>query len=149
MLGELSSDEVEQVLKSNVIGRIGCAGDNRVYVVPVTYVYENNSVIGHTDEGLKIKLLRENPNCCFEVDEVTNISTWQSVIGWGRFEELTGEEADQALKTIIKKLGPLMPNERDYAARMGPTSSSRTSTQGPNPIVYRIKFTEKTGRYER
>ena len=149
MLGELSLDEIERVLESNVIGRIGCSGDNRIYVVPVTYVYENDSVIGHTAEGLKIELLRKNPACCFQVDEVQNISSWRSIIAWGRFEELKGEEAEKALAKLVEKLGPLMPNEDGQLARMGPISSSRVSTQRYNSIMYRIRLTEKTGRYER
>ena len=149
MLGELSLDEIERVLESNVIGRIGCSGDNRIYVVPVTYVYENDSVIGHTAEGLKIELLRKNPACCFQVDEVQNISSWRSIIAWGRFEELKDEEAEKALAKLVEKLGPLMPNEDGQLARMGPISSSRVSTQRYNSIVYRIRLTEKTGRYER
>lgn len=149
MLGELSLDEIEKVLESNVIGRIGCSGNNRIYIVPVTYVYENDSVIGHTAEGLKVELLRKNPECCFQVDEVQNISSWRSIIAWGRFEELKGEEAENALAKLVEKLGPLMPGESGQLARMGPISSSRVSTQRYNSIVYRIRLTEKTGRYER
>ena len=87
MLGELSKEEIEEVLKSNVIGRIGCTGNGRIYVVPITYVYDDGYVIGHTKEGMKIEFLRENPECCFEVDEMKGISHWQSVIAWGTFEE--------------------------------------------------------------
>ncbi|MBK8290401.1 MAG: pyridoxamine 5'-phosphate oxidase family protein [Flammeovirgaceae bacterium] len=149
MLGELSKEEIEEVLKSNVIGRIGCTGNGRIYVVPITYVYDDGYVIGHTKEGMKIEFLRENPECCFEVDEMKGISHWQSVIAWGTFEELEGEEADQAMEKLVAKLLPLVPSETSHAARMGPTSSRRTSTQGNNPIVYRILLKEKSGRYER
>jgi nitroimidazol reductase NimA-like FMN-containing flavoprotein (pyridoxamine 5'-phosphate oxidase superfamily) len=83
MLGELNQKEIEQVLSENVIGRIGCYADGRVYVVPVTYVYEDGCIIGHTSGGLKIHMLQENPNCCFELDHCGNLANWQSVITLG------------------------------------------------------------------
>lgn len=149
MLGELSTSEIESVLANNVVGRLGIQAADRVYIVPVTYVYEQSTVYGHTTEGLKIELLRKHAHCCFEVDEIKTIANWQSVIAWGRFEELTGAEAAKVLEKIATRLLPMMPSETSYSPRMGPTSSSRTSTQLGNSIVYRIVLTEKTGRYER
>jgi nitroimidazol reductase NimA-like FMN-containing flavoprotein (pyridoxamine 5'-phosphate oxidase superfamily) len=150
MLGELSNAEIELILSSNVIGRIGCLGNERVYVVPVTYVYDNGCIIGHTAEGMKIEFLRQNPDCCFEVDEMKSISNWQSVIGWGRFEELSGSDAEQAMEKLLTKLIPLVPSETSHAGRMGPISTSRTSTLATkSTIVYRILLKEKSGRYER
>ena len=40
MLGTLSSEQIEQVLRSEVIGRIGCHASGKTYVVPITYAYE-------------------------------------------------------------------------------------------------------------
>lgn len=149
MLGQLSPEEIEAVLTRNVIGRIGTAAEGKVYVVPVTYVYQNGYVLGHTSEGMKIEFLRNNPECCFEVDEMKSISNWQSVIGWGTFEELQGEIANQVMDTLVAKLAPLVPSETTHAARMGPMPSHRTSTQQGNAIVYRILLRERSGRYER
>ncbi|MDZ7649478.1 MAG: hypothetical protein U5K54_21275 [Cytophagales bacterium] len=58
-------------------------------------------------------------------------------------------KADQAMEKLVARLLPLVPSETSHAGRMGPTSSKRTSTQGNNPIVYRILLKEKSGRYER
>jgi len=149
MLGELSISEIESVLAQNVVGRLGVHAAGKVYIVPITYVYEQGTVYGHTTEGMKIELLRQNPNCCFEVDEIITITNWQSVITWGRFEELHGREAEKALEKISARLLPLMPSVTSYPPRMGPTSTVRTSTQLGNSIVYRIVLTEKTGRCER
>jgi len=149
MLGELSKVEIEDLLTSNVIGRIGCSAQQKMYVVPVTYAYDGEYVIGHTEEGMKIKLLRQNPECCFEVDVMKNIANWQSVIAWGTFEELQGDEAQKALKKLANKLSALMPSETSHPQRMGPASSKPTSTHGKNSIIYRIRLKEKSGRYER
>jgi len=149
MLGELSTSEIESVLAQNVVGRLGVHAAGKVYIVPVTYVYEQGTVYGHTTEGMKIDLLRKNPDCCFEVDEIKTIANGQSVIAWGQFEELQGLEASKVMEKISSKLMPLVPSETSYSSRMGPTSSGRISTQLGNSIVYRIILTEKTGRYER
>ncbi len=149
MLGELSQDEIDVILNTNVIGRIGCCAKEKVYVVPITYVYDGEFIIGHTQEGVKITVLRENPECCFEVDMMESISNWKSVMAWGTFEELKGEEAEKALDKLLTKLEPLMASETSHPQRMGQNPASRTRTQGTNPIIYRIRLKEKTGRFER
>ena len=70
MIGELAMNEIDQVLREGVIGRIGCHARGRTYVVPVTYVYDGVSIIGHTGDGLKVRMMRENPVVCFEVDQL-------------------------------------------------------------------------------
>lgn len=149
MLGELTNTEIEQLLTSNVIGRIGCYAGQKMYVVPITYIYDGKYIIGHTVEGTKIEMLRQNPECCFEVDVMDNIANWQSVIAWGTFEELKGDDAIQAQQKLIKTLGHLMPSETSQPERMGPASTKRTLTQGRNPVIYRIVLREKSGRFER
>jgi nitroimidazol reductase NimA-like FMN-containing flavoprotein (pyridoxamine 5'-phosphate oxidase superfamily) len=149
MLGELTKTEIESVLTSNIFGRIGCCTNQKVLVVPITYAYDGDSIIGHTEEGMKINMLRQNPECCVEVDVIENISNWKSVIAWGTFEELDGEEAKIALDKLVDKLSPYGPGETSQPSRMGPSSTQRTSTQGKNSIIYRIRLKEKTGRYEK
>jgi nitroimidazol reductase NimA-like FMN-containing flavoprotein (pyridoxamine 5'-phosphate oxidase superfamily) len=148
MLGELTTDEIENILKSNVIGRLGCCTQQKIYVVPVTYIYDGEFIIGNTVEGMKIDILRQNPECCFEVDVLKDLANWKSVIAWGTFEELSGDEATKALDTLINKLEPLVPSETSHPNRMGPAPSHRISTFTRNPIVYRIRLKNKTGRFE-
>src|SRR5437867_2802633 len=37
-LGALSEDEIDQVLRFEMVGRIGCHADGKTYVVPIIYV---------------------------------------------------------------------------------------------------------------
>jgi uncharacterized protein len=97
MLGELTEKQIEEVLTSNVVGRVGCSSGQKIYVVPVSYAYDGVSIIGHTVEGMKIEFLRKNPECCFEVDEIKDLADWVSVIVWGTFEELKGVRMRAAL----------------------------------------------------
>ena len=74
MTGELSQEQMEALLRSQVTGRIGCHADGRTFVVPVTYAYgEDGYIYGSTGEGLKVALMRKNPRVCFEVDHEANL----------------------------------------------------------------------------
>ncbi len=58
MLGELNQEQIEQVLRSEVIGRLGCHASGRTYVVPVTYAYDGERIICHSGLGRKIEMMR-------------------------------------------------------------------------------------------
>ena len=88
MLGELTPEQINAVLFNEVVGRIGCYLEGRTYIVPITYVFDGEAVYGHSAEGLKIRMMRTNPNVCFQVDQRENLANWRSVIAWGVFEEL-------------------------------------------------------------
>lgn len=100
MLGELSDEEIDNLLRSEVIGRIGCHAESRTYIVSVTYAFDGDSIIGHTSEGLKTQIMRINPHVCFEVAKVENMANWQSAIVWGVFEELQGYDARLAMQKL-------------------------------------------------
>jgi nitroimidazol reductase NimA-like FMN-containing flavoprotein (pyridoxamine 5'-phosphate oxidase superfamily) len=90
MMGSLSSQEIEELLHGEVIARLGCHAEGRTYVVPITYAYDNNSLIVHSAEGLKMRMMRENPWVCVEVDRMDDLANWRSSDRKGRFEERRG-----------------------------------------------------------
>jgi nitroimidazol reductase NimA-like FMN-containing flavoprotein (pyridoxamine 5'-phosphate oxidase superfamily) len=148
MLGELNEKEIEQILTTNAIGRIGCYADEKIYVVPVTFLYEDGCLYGHTMKGMKTRMLKKNPECCFEVDVMQDMANWQSVIIWGSFEELQGDEAKGTMRKLLSHFMPLMTSQ---------TSQPNHSLDHVNQmeslhlkaVVYRIKIEEKTGRFEK
>nr|WP_321230186.1 pyridoxamine 5'-phosphate oxidase family protein [uncultured Psychroserpens sp.] len=148
MLGDLNNKQIEHVLHSLIIGRIGCHADNRTYVVPVTYAYDGKYIYGHTKEGLKINIMRKNPMVCFEVDVIENMSNWRSVIAWGKFEELkTPEERIESLKILMDTVMPLMTGETTISHSMN--DSHQKTIEAMKGVVYRIELTNKTGRFEK
>jgi nitroimidazol reductase NimA-like FMN-containing flavoprotein (pyridoxamine 5'-phosphate oxidase superfamily) len=80
MIRALESEEVERVLRTEIVGRIGCHAGDRTYIVPVSYVYQDGSVYAHSSYGQKIEMMRENPEVCFEVDHVEDLGNWNSAI---------------------------------------------------------------------
>ena len=147
MLGTLSRDQIEEVLRNNMVGRLGCHDYRGMYIVPITYIYDGESIISHTAAGKKIDMLRSNPQVCFQVDEIVDMGNWQSVIAWGKFEELKGEEAITALQGFAEKLASVMTSE---TAQPGHDIDVGKLTEGQfKTIVYRIRLGKMTGRFEK
>lgn len=148
MFGRLDNEQMEQLLQCQYVGRIGCSDGNTVYVVPIGYAYDGTNVYAHSAEGMKIDLMRANPNVCFEVDDVSDVSNWQSVIGWGVFEELSeGEARLHAIRKLAEKNIPVAASK---TAKMLPEypfySDDLNEMEG---VLYRIKLEKKTGRFEK
>jgi nitroimidazol reductase NimA-like FMN-containing flavoprotein (pyridoxamine 5'-phosphate oxidase superfamily) len=145
MLGKMSAEETDQLLLRGTIGRLGCAADGRVYVVPITYAYDGECVVGHSADGLKVRTMRANPSVCFEVEEIVDLAHWASVVAHGRYEELHGTDEERA--------------EALLRSRFGSTATSQTALRHPRfhgvaqPVsrttLFRVRLTEKTGRFER
>ena len=148
MFGHLSEDAMEDVLHKQFIGRIGCNYNDVTYVVPIGYAYDGKYVYAHAEEGMKINMMRQNPKVCFEVYRMENMGTWQCVVGWGNYEEITGAgEREAALKILIKRDLPVITSKTVQLTEDWPfLPEDLNSIPG---IVFRIKLTMKTGRYER
>ena len=140
MLKELTPEIIDNILVNQLIGRIGCSMNNNVLIEPMMYLYDGRFIYGHTREGTKINMLRQNPNTCFEVDEIVSIHCWRSVVVSGIFEELDGEDRLDALRRLGERTMLLFADEH------APTYEGATS--GPKSVVYRIRITSKTGRSE-
>src|SRR5687768_17480026 len=102
MVGLLSQDEIEALLRRCRIGRIGCCVDEQPYVVPVSYAYDGSAVYSISGPGRKIDAMRAQPRVCFEVEEIDESSgsvNWRSVIADGVYEELTEDNGRRAALT--------------------------------------------------
>ncbi len=148
MFGKLTTSEMEEVLHLEVVGRIGCHNDEMMYVVPVSYAYDGDCIYSHTEEGLKVSIMRQNPKVCFQTDHMDNMANWKSVIAWGEFEELTDpEERKRALQKLIDRNLPAITSETTRLSPEWPfTPDDINNIHG---IVYRVRLTEKTGRFEK
>lgn len=145
MLGEMTEGQIDQVLASQVIGRIGCHADGKTYVVPVAFAFDGGHIYAHSRNGLKIAMMRKNPNVCFEVEVVENMRNWRCVIVNGVFEELkTAAMQVKAFKLLSDRLSPVTASE---AAR--PTPKPPPGEKKRRPVFFRISISEKTGRFEK
>jgi nitroimidazol reductase NimA-like FMN-containing flavoprotein (pyridoxamine 5'-phosphate oxidase superfamily) len=144
MLGALDRDQIDRVLHACVVGRIGVHAQDRTYVVPVSYVYDGDSIYGRSADGLKVRMMRANPRVCFEVDDIDDMASWRSVIAWGTYEELKSEVAVAAMNLLSSRLAPLTASET-----AGPAHRGKGHAGNGVEVAYRIRLTERTGRFEK
>jgi nitroimidazol reductase NimA-like FMN-containing flavoprotein (pyridoxamine 5'-phosphate oxidase superfamily) len=150
MVGVLTDEEIETVLLTNTIGRLGCNDTKKTYIVPVSYVYDGKNIIAHSAEGLKINMMRKFPDVCFEVDAIQDQNNWQSVISWGTFQELTAErDRYQAMKLFAEKMMHLKISETAAPPELKETREHPEQSRKTKAVIYRIILTEKTGRFEK
>lgn len=148
MLGKLTEAQIDQVLHTQFVGRIGCCSNDKMYVVPVTYVYDSGYIYAHSKEGLKVKMMRDNPDVCFQVDAMDDMTNWRSVIVWGKYEELKTEADQQAgMKIMIDRLAPFLTSETVRPSHY--EHAPEIVEKGFKAVAYRIKVKEKTGRFEK
>jgi nitroimidazol reductase NimA-like FMN-containing flavoprotein (pyridoxamine 5'-phosphate oxidase superfamily) len=131
---QLDERQIDDFLRSQVVGRIGVHADGETYVVPIIYAWDGDCIYVQSIEGRKIAMMRASPEVCFEVDEY-DAGSWRSVIVDGTYEELTGDDAAHALELLVAKF-----------ARPGGDSRRRPSAEGRTPVAFRIRPTRMTGR---
>jgi hypothetical protein len=148
MLAELTQPEIEEVLYNSSLGRIGCVDDGMPYIVPVNYRYEGGYIQCYSLEGMKLQIMRNNPDVCFEVEQIKDQHHWKTVICWGMFEEITDEEElgelrSKYLEHVLRKRATISTNApADHGHAMHP------EPKPGDPIFYRIRLTKFTGRTE-
>src|SRR4051794_18911535 len=101
VIAVLPDDEIEELLRTALVGRIACCGhgcdggDGRPYVVPLAYGYDGEAIYAHSGPGRKIHLMRAQPLVSFEVDSADASDRWRSVIAEGIYEELSTRDDEQ------------------------------------------------------
>jgi uncharacterized protein len=148
MLGELNETQINNLLLSQVVGRLGCTNGKDPYIVPVTFVFDGTSIIGQTHEGMKLAIMRKNPSVCLQVDSMNNMANWQSVIVYGTFQELKGKQAIEARNYLYDHVLPLMTSSTVHSHEHS-VSSKVDDSNRIKPIMYKIKIKKRTGRFEK
>ena len=148
MLGQLNDTQIQNILSSQAVGRLACTDGNQPYIVPVTYNYDGNYIYGQTNEGMKLQILRKNPNVCFEVDWMMDMRNWQSVIVYGKFEELEDEAANEARENLFESVYSLSTSSTIHAHEHEVTAQM-DDTNRVKFVMYRIKIETVTGRFEK
>jgi len=137
MINELSRAEIDELLREQVVGRIGCHAGGLTYVVPVIYAYDGDGLYVASIEGQKARMMRENPSLCFEVDEYDGAGSWRSAIVQGVYE---------SSRTLT--LGPRSALLAERFGRSGEEGRAerRHGAEGTRTVCFRIRIWEVTGR---
>jgi uncharacterized protein len=144
LVRDLNEEECRELLAKLGFGRLGCANDNQPYVVPIYFVYEENSLFGFSTAGQKIEWMRGNPLVCIEADEVFSQDNWSSVLVIGRYEEMPDTPKYAKLRAHAHSL----LEARTLWWRLAIASSqTREGETRPIPILYRIHIDKITGHH--
>jgi nitroimidazol reductase NimA-like FMN-containing flavoprotein (pyridoxamine 5'-phosphate oxidase superfamily) len=148
MIESLSDQEIMNVVSNSVIGRLGCHADATTYVVPISFAYDSGYIYARSFEGMKVKMMRQNPEVCFQVDEMQSMADWKSVIMWGTFEELEKKaDREMGLKILLSRILPNVSSETVKFTPEWPFASENLSEiEG---IVFRIRIRGMSGRMEK
>jgi len=148
MFGSLSTQDIHQVLSDNILGRIGFSDKKNTYVIPISYAFHDNAIYCHTREGFKLQIMRSNPSVCFEVEVISDMANWKTVLCTGEFEEIINQEQrSQALQYLADRLLPIVSSETTHLFPNWPfPPSNLNEIKG---VVFKINITSITGRYEK
>ncbi len=107
------SSIIEEIISKADVCRLAMVDGEKPYLVPLSFGYEDSCLYFHSGmKGMKIAILRTNPNVCFEFDiageliEGESPCAWsvqyQSVIGFGKAEFLeTPAEKREAFRVLM------------------------------------------------
>lgn len=148
MLEDLNDAQVEAVLGRNLVGHMGCCANGVPYVIPICYAYSKGGIYGRTYEGRKLEMLRENPQVCFQVENIENMLQWKSVICWGRFDELTDlDNRNHAVHILQNRIAAVIESDSLRQASHWPFSITDLATA--SGIFFCIQINKMTGRISR
>lgn len=139
---EMTEMACRQALAKAGFGRLGCARDNKPYVVPIYFVYDDDHLYGFTTLGQKVEWMRSNPYVCVEIDERISHERWMSVIVFGRYEELLDIPENEGIRSRAQDLlqRKVMWWEPAYISQ-----KHRDQPHSLTPIFYRIHIQQMTG----
>jgi len=146
MMGTLSPKEIDEVLDSQVVARIAYVAEGKPWIVPVTYIYDGTCAYVHSADGAKIRGMRTNPHICFEVEDVRDMGHWSTVVAQAYFEELPRDDEERVMDLLATRFAPFPWGD----AERPPRHEEIHRAEGVRrPILYRVRFIEKFGRYQR
>lgn len=126
----LSPEECHALLRSHHVGRLAYAYKQRVDIEPLHFVADGEWLYLRTGQGTKVAMLEHQPWVALEVDEISALFDWRSVVVHGGVQLLNPadgpegkarwEHAVQAFRQIVPAaFGPGDPTpHRDVMLRV-------------------------------
>lgn len=140
VIEELTNRDCRAILERAHLARLACALHNQPYIVPVHVDFHDESLYGFAAMGQKIEWMRENPLVCLEIDELTTHTQWETVVVFGRYEELPDLPGYEYHRSIAEGLFQRHPVWWE-------PGSVPLDAHRPRPrILFRILVSRMTGR---
>lgn len=138
-MGVLDPTQCEEILRRNVVGRLGFTLHDRINITPVHFAYADGWIYGRTEPGGKLLSILRNRRVAFEVDEHEDLFNWKSVVVHGLLyliEPDTSEHEKAAYTIALRLLRRILPS----------------TLEGGDPVpfrnqLFRIQVSEISGRF--
>jgi len=139
---EMSGKECRDLLARQGGGRLACARDNQPYIVPIYFTAEGDNLYCFATLGQKIEWMRLNPLVCIQADEIRSPSEWQSVVVFGRYEELLDDAAhEQSRRHAIT----LFSRHDSWWAGAYAADQVRKPGGEPTPVIFCVHMAQISG----
>ena len=138
VIQHLDRPSCEALLARHQVGRLAYTFRDRVDIEPIHYVYADGHVYGRTQYGTKVEVLAHHPWVAFEVDEVSALFAWRSVVVHGRmtFPNPDGSPEERAqYERGVERFRELVP-----------TAFTATDPTPHRDLVFMILVHDMTGR---
>ena len=147
MMKSLELEEIKYVLQSNFIGYLSYIFQNKPFVVPITYFYEEEKqiIICYSAEGHKISAMRKNPDVSLQVSNIQSVNDWKSVLVHGKFELHYGGDAKAYLHQFSLGVKDVI-TEKEHVRPDFISEFSSKIYKDDVPIVFLIRINEMTGK---
>lgn len=135
---------IEAIIRHAKVCRMAMCRDNRPYIVPVCFGYENNTLYFHSaGEGMKLDMLRENPHVCFEFDVDCEVVRAEEPCQWGmRYRSVIGFGKAVFIQDLPSKRHAFDVIMRQYAdGRFAYPEASLAAT-----VVIKVDIEQMTGK---
>ncbi|MGB9936647.1 MAG: pyridoxamine 5'-phosphate oxidase family protein [Methanobacterium sp.] len=144
------SEIIESILKKAQVCRIALCNDNKPYIVPMNFGFDNNYLYFHSaTEGQKIDILNKNKNICFEVDIETELVKAENACNWGmKYYSVIGSGKSEFIENIEGKREALNIIMQKYSGNSSKSFEYSKSTLN-KVSVFRVKIEEITGKKSR
>lgn len=147
MYTNLEEKESLSLLENDYLAHLSYIYQNRPFVVPITYFYDNisNVIICYSGEGHKMNAMRKNNHVALNVVDVDGLTKWKSVMVHGQFEQVMGSEAKAYLHSFsvgIKEL--IIKRELKELHFISEFSSKRVNEN--LPMIFVVRIEEVTGK---
>ncbi len=136
--------DIEKFIKASHVCRLAMVDGKIPYIVPLNFGYQNGVLFFHSaPEGRKIDILRQNPNVCFEMDELVRFKKAKLPCDWGiEYKSVIGSGTAEFLDDIEEKTAALNIIMSQYSGRQFEYSSEMVD----KTIVIKVIIGQMTGK---
>ncbi len=100
---ELTADEIERLLKSERVVRVAFSSEDRLYLLPLGYVWLDGALQLMTSPGQKTEMATANGRVAFQIDDSAErgMKAWSSITGEGEWELVTSKAAQVTMGAAL------------------------------------------------